>query len=62
MGIKNYCLHYRNLKVVKSFGVDIGDGYNVVSFIQEPWMKPYIDFDTDKREKLKMNVKKIFPA
>ena len=50
---KNYCLHYRNLKFVKSLGVEIGTVHNVVSFIQEPWMKPYIDFNTDKRKDAK---------
>ena len=57
---KNYCLHYRNLRFVKSLGVEIGDVHNVVSFIQEPWMKPYIDFYTDKKKDAKMNLKKIF--
>ena len=57
---KNYCLHYRNLKFIKSLGVEIGTVHNVVSFIQEPWMKPYIDFNTDKRKDAKMDLEKIF--
>ena len=29
-------------KFVKSLGVELGKVHNVVSFSQEPWMKPYI--------------------
>jgi len=57
---KNYCLHYRNLKFIKSLGVEIGTVHNVVSFIQEPWMKPYIDFNTDKRKDAKNEFEKDF--
>ena len=57
---KNYCIHYRNLKFIKSLGVEIGTVHNVVSFIQEPWMKPYIDFNTDKRKDAKNEFEKDF--
>ena len=57
---KNYCLHYRTLKFVKSLGVEIGTVHNVVSFTQEPWMKPYIDFNTDKRKDAKNEFEKVF--
>ena len=57
---KNYCLHYRNLRFIKSLGVEIGAVHNVVSFIQEPWMNPYIDLNTDKRQKAKPEFEKIF--
>jgi hypothetical protein len=57
---KNYCIHYRNLKFIKKLGVEIGTVHNVVSFIQEPWMKPYIEFNTNKKKDAKMKSKKIF--
>ena len=57
---KNYCFHYRNLKVVKSLGVEIGKVHNVVSFTQEPWMKPYIEFNTNKRKDAKNEFEKDF--
>jgi len=57
---KNYCLHYRNLKFIKSLGVEIGTVHNVVSFHQDTWMKPYIDFNTDKRKDAKNEVEKDF--
>ena len=57
---KNYSIHYRNLKFIKSLGVEIGTVHNVVSFIQEPWMKPYIDFNIDKRKDAKNEFEKDF--
>ena len=50
---KNYCIHYRNLKFVKDLGVEIGPVHNVISFEQKPWLKEYIDFNTDKRKAAK---------
>ena len=45
---KNYCIHYRNLKYVKSLGVELGKVHNIISFKQKPWLKEYIDFNTEK--------------
>ena len=44
-----YCIHYRNLKFVEKLGIKIGPVHNIVSFNQKPWLKTYIDFNTDKR-------------
>ena len=57
---KKYCLHYRNLKCVKSLGVEIGEVHIVVIFTQEPWMKPYIEFNTNKRKDAKNEFEKDF--
>jgi hypothetical protein len=47
---KNYVIHYRNLKFVKELGVEIGKVHSVISFEQKPWLKEYIDFNTEKRK------------
>ena len=56
---KNYCIRYKNLKFVKELGVKLGKVHNIISFKQKAWLKPYIDFSTDKRKKLKTNLKKM---
>ena len=53
-------MHYKNLKFIKILGVEIGPIHVVVSFWRTPWMKPYIEFNTEKRKEAKMNLKKIF--
>ena len=45
----NYCIHYRNLKVVEKIGVTLGKVHNVISFTQDKWMKPYIDSNNERR-------------
>ena len=55
----NYVLHYRNLKFVKELGVEIKLN-KVISFDQKPWLKSYIDFNTDCRKQAKDDVEKDF--
>ena len=55
----NYVLHYRNLKFVKELGVEIKLN-KVISFDQKPWLKSYIDFNTDCRKQAKDDFEKDF--
>jgi hypothetical protein len=48
------------LKFVADLGIKIGEVHNVVSFSQSPWLKPYIDFNTDKRKEAKNELEKDF--
>jgi len=57
---KNYCIHYTNLKFVVGLGVEIGKVHNIISFNQKPWLKQYIDFNTEKRKKAKNDFEKDF--
>jgi len=57
---KNYVIHYRNLKFVKALGAEIGTIHNVISFSQSTWLKPFIDFNTEKRQNAKNKFEKEF--
>ena len=60
MDKKNYCIHYRNLKYVLGLGIEIEKVHNIISFDQKAWLKPYIDFNTDKRKEAKNEFEKDF--
>ena len=47
---KSYIVHYRNLKLYTELGMEIVKIHRVLSFTQIPWMKPYINFNTEKRK------------
>ena len=46
-----YILHYRNLKLYLSLGLKLKKVHRVIEFTQEPWMAPYISFNTELRKK-----------
>ena len=47
MSKKHYVLHYRNLKYYLSQWLK---AHRKLEFKQSVWMKPYIDFNTQKRK------------
>ena len=47
---RNYVVDYRNLKYYLSQGLIIKKVYKIFEFKQSAWMKPYIDFHTQKRK------------
>ena len=47
---KNYVVHYRNLKYYLSKGWILIKVHEILEFKQSPWMKPYIDFNTERRK------------
>ena len=46
----NYVVHYRNLKYYLSKGLVLKKVHRILEFKQSDWMKPYIDFKTQKRK------------
>ena len=44
-----YITHYRNLQLYTSLGMEIIKLHRVLCFSQSCWMRPYIEFNSDKR-------------
>ena len=55
-----YVLHYWNLQFYLSKGLRLTKIHRVLGFDQTPWMKPYIDFNTEKRKMAKSDFEKDF--
>ena len=60
MSKKNYVVHYRNLKYYLSQGLILKKVQKILKFKQSAWMKPYIDFNTQKKEATNVADKNLF--
>ena len=56
----NYVLHEENLKLYLSLGLKLKRVHRVLEFSEKPWLKPYIDFNTEKRKNAKNESEKDF--
>ena len=50
MNKNNYVIHNRNLQQYLEFGIKFRKIHSILKFKQKDWMKPYIDFNTQKRK------------
>ena len=57
---KKYVMHYRNLKQYLQLGLILKKIHRILEFEQSPWMKPYIDLNTEKRKKAQDEFSKDF--
>ena len=57
---ENYVLHEENLNLYLSLGLKLKKVHRVLEFSEKPWLKPYIDFNTEKRKYAKNAFEKDF--
>ena len=50
MNKNNYLIHYRNLQQCRELGMKLKKVHRILEFKQKDWMKPYIDFDTERKK------------
>ena len=53
-------MHIRNLKQALNHELILKKVHKVIKFNGNPWLKPYIDINTDLRKEAKNDFEKVF--
>ena len=57
---KGYVIHYRNLQFYVSHGMSVSKIHRIIEFEEKPWIEPYINLCTSKRQQAKTAFQKDF--
>ena len=57
---QRYVLHCRNLKLYLRLGLQLEKVHRVIEFEQSPWLRKYIELNTEKRKEAKNSFEKDF--
>ena len=57
---EKYVLHEKNLKLYLSLGLKLKEVHRVLIFDEKPWLKKYIDFNTEMRKKANNSFEKDY--
>ena len=60
MNKEKHVLHYRNLQLYLDLGMKVSNIHRVLKFTQAPWMKDYIDKNTELRKECRSDFEKDF--
>ena len=56
---EKYVLHYGNVQLYTDQGLKVKKEHRVLEFNQSPWLRQYVDFNTQKRTQAKKDSRKI---